>query len=167
MAGYFDLNHRRELAKEKFMKENGLIEFNPEIPIMGDADSSRLKTFGGTRGGGGVSTPKIPEKDSRFEPENSKKLTLIEQISMYIFTFFGVFLSSTLLNYLKDGSVSFTISIGVIVISLIIALAIIPYIYQNIMFVDKPKIVQWGIFLQTGLSWPVILNGVVAFSQIT
>lgn len=88
-------------------------------------------------------------------------LSPIRQIFMYIGIFLGVLLSIALSQFEKVGYFSMTINVGTLIISALLALFLIPYVYEKLSLNPAaPFIVQFGIFVQNGVFWHVIVNSI-------
>lgn len=89
------------------------------------------------------------------------KLSLIRQILMYLGIFIGVLFSSAVNQFAKGDSFSITINIGILLISAIISFTLIPIVYEKLKLnPGAPFIVQFGIFVQNGVFWHVIINSI-------
>jgi hypothetical protein len=134
VLNYFDLNKRALKGK------TGV--FSDSIEIHGDVIASK-------RGG----KKQIEHKD----------FSLSKQIIMYFGVFTGVLFSKMVQIYELGGNIDFfnLITIGNIFVSFLIALVILPYIYQKLSLnQDAPFLIQFGIFFQNGLFWNVIINSI-------
>ena len=91
----------------------------------------------------------------------SVKLSPISQILMYLGIFIGVLFSSVVNQFAKGDSFSITINIGILLISTIISFTLIPIVYEKLKLnPGAPFIVQFGIFVQNGVFWHVIINSI-------
>ena len=91
------------------------------------------------------------------------RMSLGNQLVMYFGTFLGVLLS-TGISHLRSGNTGLTITLGEVVLSAIIALSIMPLVYEKLMLHPKaPLIVQFGLFVQNGVFWNVLICSVGGF----
>ena len=88
-------------------------------------------------------------------PEPSAvSLSAFQQIFMYFGVVIGVIFSSTVNLYNQTGTVTFNLPLVQIGISFIVALVIVPQVYEKLSVrVDSPLIVQFGFFVMNGISW--------------
>jgi len=82
------------------------------------------------------------------------------QLVMYIGTFIGVLLS-TAVTHFRSGTLELTITVGEVALSAVIALVIIPLVYEKLMLNPRaPLIVQFGLFIQNGVFWHVLIDSI-------
>ena len=87
-------------------------------------------------------------------------VTLVNQIIMYLGTFIGVLLS-TAVTHFRSGNMDLTVTLGEIVLSAVVALVIIPVVYEKLkLHPETPFIVQFGIFVQNGVFWHILIGSV-------
>jgi hypothetical protein len=82
-----------------------------------------------------------------------------KQILLYTGAFIGVLLSSALNQFVSGSPVQIKITVITFVFSAFIALVIIPNVYEKLN-PESPFIVQFGLFVQNGVFWNLILNTV-------
>jgi len=87
------------------------------------------------------------------------KFSIQRQLLMYFGLLVGV-VFSTAVNQFKKGEVAnLNIDPATIIISSIIALILVPMVYKNLRIDSKaPFIVQFGLFVQNGVFWNVIVD---------
>jgi hypothetical protein len=138
MKKYFDLNNRAL----KSWKNNGMtavvIDGVPDIfPETGEHLSWKFPAV-----------------------QNPTCLSVTRQLLMYLGTFLGV-LVSTAVAHFRTGNVNVTITVSEVVVSAVIALVIIPLVYEKLMLNPKaPFIVQFGLFVQNGVFWHVLIDSI-------
>jgi len=94
------------------------------------------------------------------EQENEQTISVAHQLVMYVGTFIGVLLS-TAVTHFRSGNVELTITVGEVALSAVIALVIIPLVYEKLMFNPRaPLIVQFGLFVQNGVFWHVLIDSI-------
>lgn len=94
------------------------------------------------------------------EQGNGPAISVAHQLVMYIGTFIGVLLSTAVAHF-RSGNVELTITVGEVALSAIIALVIIPLVYEKLMLNPKaPLIVQFGLFVQNGVFWHVLIDSI-------
>jgi hypothetical protein len=138
MKKYFDLNNRAL----KSWKNNGMTT----IVINGVPD-----IFSETGEHLSWKSPAV---------QNPACLSVTRQLLMYLGTFLGVLLSTAVAHF-RSGNFDVTITLGEVVISAVIALVIIPLVYKKLMLNPKaPFIVQFGLFVQNGVFWHVLIDSI-------
>jgi hypothetical protein len=92
--------------------------------------------------------------------EPLSQVAVWKQIVLYIGTVVGVLFSTAIIQY-KTGQVeALHISITSILLSLTIALILMPNIYEKALKPDTPFIVELGIFVQQGVFWSIVLTAI-------
>jgi hypothetical protein len=87
-------------------------------------------------------------------------LSVTRQLLMYLGTFIGVLLS-TAVTHFRTGNIDLTITVGEVLVSAVIALVIIPLVYEKLNLNPKaPFIVQFGLFVQNGVFWHVLIDSI-------
>ncbi len=82
-----------------------------------------------------------------------------EQIIMYLGIAVGVFFSDLINQYNSGHAIVIKVTSGTIVLSLIVALVVIPYVYDRLKVnAQGPGIVRFGLFVQNGVFWNVLFN---------
>ena len=88
-------------------------------------------------------------------------MSLMHQLLMYLGTFLGVLLSTAVNHFINVESFELTVTFGEVVVSAAIAFVIIPLVYEKLMLNPKaPLIVQFGIFVQNGVFWHVLIDSI-------
>ncbi len=94
------------------------------------------------------------------EQEKGSAISVAHQLVMYIGTFIGVLLS-TAVTHFRSGTLELTITVGEVALSAVIALVIIPLVYEKLMLNPRaPLIVQFGLFVQNGVFWHVLIDSI-------
>jgi hypothetical protein len=142
MKEYFNLNERARRARDnndgKSFVVTGMPEVFPETGSHLEWNSATLENI-----------EEIPGH-----------LTVGTQVLMYLGTFLGVLLSTAVAHF-RSGNVNITITLGEVIASAIIALAIIPLVYEKLSLNPKaPFIVQFGLFVQNGVFWHVLIDSI-------
>lgn len=89
------------------------------------------------------------------------QLKWFEQLGLYIATFIGVVFHNPILIYSKTGVANIDISFSIILLSLVIALIIMPIIYEKFGSIHgKPFIFQFSIFVTYGFLWQFLLSSI-------
>jgi len=87
-------------------------------------------------------------------------LSLPHQLLMYVGTFLGIVFSTAICQF-RSGSIHLEFPIGEIILSAVIAVMIIPLVYEKLMLNPRaPLIVQFGIFVQNGVFWHVLIDSI-------
>ena len=135
---YFDLNDRAQRARKN--NGDGVMQEWPEFPAEPRNHS----------------TGNSPASESNEAPT----ISAARQLLMYIGTFIGVLLSTAVAHF-QSGNVDLAITVGEVAFSAVIALVIIPLVYEKLMLNPRaPLIVQFGIFVQNGVFWHVLIDSV-------
>jgi hypothetical protein len=140
MKEYFDLNERTYKAwKRKAM-----------IPV-------KLKGLPGVFSESRYHLPWDPPIVGNEEPVH---IPIAHQLFMYLGAFIGVLLS-TAVSHFRSGNVDLTITVGEVLVSAAIALVIIPLVYEKLSLNPRaPLIVQFGLFVQNGVFWHVLIDSI-------
>jgi hypothetical protein len=113
----------------------------------------------GLKNNGGVLEENPGITDSSDDP-TLPVLSLPHQLLMYVGTFLGIVFSTAICQF-RSGSINLEFPIGEIMLSAVIAVVIIPLVYEKLMLNPKaPLIVQFGIFVQNGVFWHVLIDSV-------
>lgn len=100
------------------------------------------------------------EWESAALERESPCMSAVRQLVMYVGVFVGV-LFSTAVNHFRTGSVDITITLGEVVASSVVALVVIPIVYEKLNPNPKaPFIVQFGLFVQHGVFWHVLIDSI-------
>jgi len=135
MLKYFDLNNR---ASKAWIQ---ISQTNKEIRTEAEGEVKRV------------------EEIRQIAP--SVKLSPISQILMYLGIFIGVLFSSVVNQFAKGDNFSITVNISILLISAVISFTLIPIVYEKLKLnPGAPFIVQFGIFIQNGVFWHVIINSI-------
>lgn len=103
----------------------------------------------------------VKREEEKKQMAPSVKLSPIRQILLYLGIFIGVLFSSAVNQFAKGDSFSITINISILLISAIISFTLIPIVYEKLKLnPGAPFIVQFGIFIQNGVFWHVIINSI-------
>ncbi len=112
-----------------------------------------------------VSTPSIkvlPDGSHEFasSSETAQVVPVWKQITLYLGTVVGILFSPAITAFqaAKLGALSITIS--AVIVSLIIAFLLMPTIFEKGVKSDSPFIVQFGLFVQHGVFWSVLLAAI-------
>ena len=140
MKEYFNLNERARKARNNNDGKSFVVTGMPEV-------------FSETR-----AHLQWDSASSKSIEEIPGHLTLATQILMYLGTFLGVLLSTAVAHF-RSGNVNITITLGEVIASAVIALVIIPLVYEKLSLNPKaPFIVQFGLFVQNGVFWHVLIE---------
>jgi hypothetical protein len=139
--GYFDLNKRAMRAQTR--KET----FKPDLTAADKRAQHPLK-------------PKIEEKlQPSSLPPKSNRMPWAEQVLMYVGVVTGVIFSSAVTQFQLGKAVSFNLTLTTIFVSAIIALVIIPVVFERLSVKpDGPFLVRFGLFVQHGVFWQVLFG---------
>ena len=103
----------------------------------------------------------VIEQSEDIEIEETRKINVFEQLLMYFGIAIGVFFSSYIDNFKAGESFSLVINWNTIIISMIVSLIIIPFVYNKLQIKSgTPFIVRFGFFVQNGVFWQVILEAI-------
>jgi hypothetical protein len=132
---YFDLNKRAQKSAENFKKK-----------VVDRENEEKRKMDLGVRG----------------EMESTQQIQWIpiaKQIVLYVGLFLGVIVSGVVSQFIGGQELKFNVSVGLIIVSAIIAIAIMPQVYQNLN-PQTPFPAQLGIFVQNGIFWNAVWTGI-------
>jgi hypothetical protein len=133
---YFDLNIRSENTKRKLLYDT----FKVIEPDRGHFVEA------------------VPPPEEKFP---IKKFGIPQQITMYLGVLIGVIFSTAVNSYNQTGMININITLVQIGLSFIIALIIVPNVYERLSIQsDSPFIVQLGFFVMNGITWQVIMGTV-------
>ena len=95
---------------------------------------------------------------------NVIQMPFSEQILLYIGTVIGVIFSSVIMEFKSGNAVSLAgFNITTLLISAVIALFIIPVVYEKLKVMpDTPILVRFGLFVQQGVFWQVAFSAIGA-----
>jgi cytochrome c oxidase assembly factor CtaG len=114
----------------------------------------------GLKNNGGVVLEKDPGLTDLSRKSEIPVLSFPHQLLMYLGTFLGI-VFSTAISQFRSGSVHVELPIGEIILSAVIAVVIIPLVYEKLMLNPRaPLIVQFGIFVQNGVFWHVLIDSI-------
>jgi hypothetical protein len=122
--------------------------------------NKRARNNNGTAVGG---LPEVISETGCQVQENPEevptRLSVGYQVLMYVGTFIGVLLSTAVTHFQSGNTLTFTL--GEVVISAVIALVIIPVVYEKLnLNPEAPFIVQFGLFVQNGVFWHVLIDSI-------
>lgn len=176
MLKYFDLNNRASKAWSPARRLIFEEAFGKAAKVVADRTILEAEKKEKKKGEGFRLDRRTVWAESAPRPARKKKkesavlppsrvpptrLSPIRQIFMYIGIFLGVLLSTALSQFEKVGYFSMTINVGTLIISALLALFLIPYVYEKLSLNPAaPFIVQFGIFVQNGVFWHVIVNSI-------
>jgi hypothetical protein len=91
--------------------------------------------------------------------KKAPKMPLWQQLLLYLGIVIGVVFSSAVMQFKSGQPISLNISLTTIFISIIVGLIIIPLAFERLnVKPDSPLIVRFGLFVQHGVFWQVILG---------
>ena len=92
------------------------------------------------------------------------QMPFTEQILLYVGTVIGVLFSSVIMEFNSGNPVSLAgFNITTLLISAVIALFIIPVVYEKLKVMpDTPILVRFGLFVQQGVFWQVAFSAIGA-----
>ena len=94
-------------------------------------------------------------------PPEEHPLSALDQVIMYAGGVVGVLFSSAISQFKKGAVDSFQFTIPSLVIAAIVALIIMPIIYEKLSVKpNTPFIVRFGLFVQHGVFWQVLFDGI-------
>lgn len=87
------------------------------------------------------------------------KMPLWQQLLLYLGVVIGVIFSSAVMQFKSGQPISLNITLTTIFVSIIVGLIIIPLAFERLSVKpDSPFIVRFGLFVQHGVFWQVILG---------
>jgi hypothetical protein len=114
----------------------------------------------GLKNNGGVVIEKDPGLTDSSRKSEIPVFSFSHQLLMYLGTFLGIVFSTAICQF-SSGSVNLELPIGEIILSAVIAVVIIPLVYEKLMLNPRaPLIVQFGIFVQNGVFWHVLIDSI-------
>jgi hypothetical protein len=127
--------------------------------------SKRAFTREGCSADDGAADPGCPEDATNGCPPGSKpavkELSVTDQLIMYFGVLIGVLFSSYVRAMADGGTINFAFTTSITIVSVIVALAIIPIVYEKLKIDPAaPFIVQFGIFVQSGVFWHMIISSI-------
>ncbi len=106
-------------------------------------------------------TSTIVERESAADCDVHRKeaYTLGKQVFMYLGTLIGVVFSNAVDDFRTGKETTLRITATEILVSAVIALIIIPAVYEKLKLDPKaPLLVQFGFFVQNGVFWQVLIS---------
>ncbi len=101
-------------------------------------------------------TKTLPAESASKEEDN---LSVKRQLLMYFGLLVGVLFSTAINQFKKGETANLNMDLATIIISAVIALMLVPMVYKNLRVDSKaPFIVQFGLFVQNGVFWNVIVD---------
>ena len=95
------------------------------------------------------------------ESGNKESMSPMSQVFLYIGVLIGVVFSNAVTQFSGGTEPKIAINVVTVVISAIVALVIVPYVYQKLTLDPKsPFLVQFGFFVQHGIFWQVIMGAI-------
>ncbi len=91
-------------------------------------------------------------------PKSVKIIPIWKQIILYLGTVVGVLFSPAIMQFQSGKPGALNITITAVLLSVIIALVIMPNIYEKAVKPNAPFVVQLGLFVQQGVFWSVVLT---------
>jgi hypothetical protein len=139
---YFDLNERVRRAWKNNGNSTVALDRLPEVFSSDTGDCPTWKS------------------DTLEVEEEPPTISAAYQLLMYFGTFIGVLLSGSVTQF-RSGDFNLVLTVGEIVASAVIALAIIPLVYEKLQLnPEAPLIVQFGLFVQNGVFWHVLIDSI-------
>ena len=87
------------------------------------------------------------------------RMPLWQQLLLYFGVVIGVIFSSAVMQFKSGQPISLNITLTTIFVSIIVGLIIIPLAFERLSIKpDSPLIVRFGLFVQHGVFWQVILG---------
>ncbi|KYK31124.1 MAG: hypothetical protein AYK19_17260 [Theionarchaea archaeon DG-70-1] len=140
MRKYFDLNNRAQKAQ----KEKGTSLVLQGIPEVFSSETGCHLEW---------NSPAVERK------ENPRRMSLTRQILMYVGVFVGVLFSTAVSHFKSGEEITLAMTLGEVVAAAVIALVIMPLVYEKLQLYSKaPLIVQFGLFVQNGVFWHVLIE---------
>lgn len=145
MKDYFDLNKRAAAG----------LGVNLSLPPLAAPSDIPASPVG----------PKIEPPATILSPHPTqpqlKKMSFAEQLLMYIGVLIGVVFSSAVQQFRAGSIVNLNVTIGSLLVAAIVALAIIPFIFEKLnVRPDAPLLVRFGLFVQNGVFWHVLFGSI-------
>lgn len=114
-----------------------------------------------------LDTETTSEATTRNQTLSSFDLTWLQQLTLYLSVVVGVMFSSALKEFRAGEPVRFRISPIIVIVAALVALILIPTIYENLAIdPESPVIVQLGLFVGNGVFWENILDAVSKANQV-
>jgi hypothetical protein len=89
------------------------------------------------------------------------RISIVEQLLMYLGIVAGVLFSSAVSQFKTGESISLKFTVGMIVVSLVVAFVILPATFEKLSVkLDSPLLVRVGLFVQHGVFWNVVFAAV-------
>jgi hypothetical protein len=150
--GYFDLNKRAERPVRRFTLPPG-------------AGSGYERDIGPSPQEVPEPPPAPPRSKESTRPSSPTQLQITsqmpiwEQLMMYFGTVVGVLFSSAVMEFKSGEFETFSVTITSIILSAVIALVIIPVVFEKLnVKPDAPLVVRLGLFVQHGVFWQVLFG---------
>lgn len=103
----------------------------------------------------------IPGDGFEFaKPVTPPSIPLWKQLLLYLGTIIGVLFSSSIMQFQTNQDIQLHITLPAVILSAIIAIVILPGIYEKAINPTSPFIVQLGLFVQQGVFWSVLLTAI-------
>lgn len=186
VASYFDLNQRAAAALGSsaaglhFPEGGGILPRTPKVSEGGTSIPVDLGTIGGS-----VSpAAEVPPSPVKIRPDVISgdvfsrpvqkvlplsheppwhPMSVWDQIIMYFGVVLGVVFSSAVQQFKPGSDVNLkeTVTLSTLLVAALVALVIIPLVFQKLSIrPDAPFIVRFGLFVQNGVFWQVIVSSI-------
>jgi hypothetical protein len=87
--------------------------------------------------------------------------SLPRQLILYLGVIIGVIFSNSVTRFSEGAEPQITISLSRLIVSIIVTLVIVPQVYRRLdTNPDAPFLVQFGLFVQQGIFWHVIIGSI-------
>jgi len=163
---YFDLNKRveqeePESAWTELPAAPQAVHPDARIPPNLIARPGAPITLGAPEGGGSAAAVRAASTGHRPVEQPQEVLSGFRQGSLYLGLFVGVLFSSMIHHYGGGKRLSLRVNAATALTAAVITAMTIPLAYQNLQpSLDAPFIVQFGVFVQSGVFWHSILTSV-------
>jgi hypothetical protein len=93
-------------------------------------------------------------------PATEPPIALWKQVVFYLGLMIGILLSSAVMQFQSGKATTINITITTIVISCVVAFVLMPQVYEKALKPEAVFIVQFGLFVQSGVFWSVIFTSI-------
>ena len=95
------------------------------------------------------------------EQQAEPMMSVGEQLFLYFGTALGVLFSSWVAQFDAGSVVNFHISVPTVILSAIVAIIIVPFIFNKLSIrPNTPLLFRFAFFVQNGVSWHIILGAI-------
>ncbi len=152
---YFDLNRRAAFSLRRHD-----VKAVPHISLRSRTGLPSISRSKGTKTSAGPASLGPPRKYSAPSGGRPwKPISVADQVVMYLGVFIGVLFSSAVQQFKSGRVTDLNITWGVLAIASVVALAIIPIVFQKLSIrPDAPFLVRFGLFVQSGVFWHVVFG---------